>query len=197
MILQDARVNQRKTVFSAFLVLFFISAELWAQNGTPSKPGISPSGTGTDSSLSGLVFQIRPAFTLSMEMVNALQAQEGSVPGNSKAAANPEILHRIDWGQTITQVTQGAAPLDVKILGVNLVVLMQIFPIETSTTRVSFLVQGQVWAKMPDNSLSYNTTVQTLSLAYGSRLYYYPLGIDAKAGAPLAIEIQVKKQSSH
>lgn len=196
MTMRDVMAHERRTALSAFLLFFMLSAELWAQSGTQPKPGTS-SGTGTDSTLAGLIFQIRPAFTLSMEMVNALQAQEGSVSGSSKAQANPEILQRIDWGQTITQVTQGAAPLDVKILGTNIVVLMQIFPVETSATKVSFLVQGQVWAKMPDNSLSYKTTVQTLSLAYGSRLYYYPLGIDAKAGAPLAVEIQVKKQSSH
>jgi len=193
---RDAISSQRRTALSAFLVFFMLATELWAQSGTQPKPGAS-APPGADSNLAGLIFQIRPAFMLSMDMVNALQAQEGTSLSSSKTQANPEILQRIDWGQTITQVTQGAAPLDVKILGTNIVVLMQIFPVETSPTKVSFLVQGQVWAKMPDNSLSYKTTIQTLSLAYGSRLYYYPLGIDAKAGAPLAVEIQVKRQSSH
>lgn len=48
---------------------------------------------------------------------------------------------------------------------------------------------------MPDSSLSFKTMVQTLSVALGSRLYFYPLGVDAKTGAPIAVEIRVDRQS--
>ncbi len=131
--------------------------------------------------------------------------------GCAAQANNPkETLHRerhrpqdfvpsarakdIAWGDVLERVVPFAAPLDVRLVGKNVVVLFQILPIALRATIVDLMVQGQVWVKMPDDSVSLKTTVQSLSLPLGSRLYFYPLGVDAKTGAPIAVEIRVDRQ---
>jgi len=59
---------------------------------------------------------------------------------------------------------------------------------------VELIVLGQVWVKMPDNSLSFKSTIQTLNVPLGSRFFFYPLGVDPKTGAPIAVEIKVDTQ---
>ncbi len=83
------------------------------------------------------------------------------------------------------------APLDLRLVGKNVVALIQIVPMEAKGRMVDLFIQGQVWVQKADGTLAFNTSIQTMSLALGSRLFFYPLGVDQKNGAPIAVEIRV------
>lgn len=189
--------------YSALFMFICSGIVLYAQNSlptqgktesTPPNPGTAPEQI--------LVFQIRPAFSLTSAMVHALQA--GTSEGNGglsglsaqKSASAPasDSSKEVPWGERLVRNVPFGTPLDVRIVGQNVVTLIQIVPIAMDANSVDLMVQGQVWVKRSDDSLSFKTTIQTLSLPFGARLYYYPLGFDAKAGAPIAVEIRVEQQ---
>ena len=199
------------------LLLFLCSGlVLDAQTPSPAKPEQTPLKQATPSpipvpkSQNGdaveLLFKIRSAFSLTPAMIHGLQTKsadsggtQANIPQGAAAApkASPpsaEGAKDIVWGEALERVVPFAAPLDVRLVGKNVVVLFQILPIALRATIVDLIVQGQVWVKMPDDSVSFKTTVQSLSLPLGSRLYFYPLGVDAKTGAPIAVEIRVDRQ---
>lgn len=169
-----------------------------APQGKAGGPVQPPSG---EVSAQVLVFQIRSAFGLTSSMVRSLQVKsvdggqsQGSSTAPKSSPASPEGPKDIAWGETLVRNVPFAVPLDVRLVGQNVVALVQIVPIESGGANVDLIVQGQVWVKMPDNSLSFKTTIQTLSIPLGSRFYFYPLGVDPKAGAPIAVEIKVDTQ---
>jgi hypothetical protein len=130
-------------------------------------------------------------------MVKAIQAKSADPQASNapKGAAGSEGTAEISWGEPLSRTLPFSAPLDVSLAGKNVLALIRIVPVELHAAMLDLILQGQVWVKMPDSSLSFKTMVQTLSVALGSRLYFYPLGVDAKTGAPIAVEIRVDRQS--
>lgn len=139
-----------------------------------------------------LSFRIRSAFSLTPDMVRALQTKSPE----SGAAPAREASPGISWSETLARSLPFSAPLDVRLVGKNVVALVQIVPIALRAAIIDLMVQGMVWVKMPDDSLSFKTTVQSLSLPLGARLFYYPLGLDTRDGAPIVVEIRVDKRSN-
>lgn len=152
-----------------------------------------------EETLPSLRFIIRSAFSLTPSMVKAIQAKSGDTQatGTAKGTTGNDGALEVSWGEPLARTLPFSAPLDVSLAGKNVLALIRVVPVELRVTIVELIVQGQVWVKMPDNSLSFKTMVQTLSVALGSRLYFYPLGVDAKTGAPIAIEIRVDRQPKH
>jgi hypothetical protein len=185
----------------SFLFLLLSANFIIGAQGTPI-PISPPSKQFESDSTEMLLFRVRSAFSLTSAMVRVLQAKSADTgtaaenPGGARAPASSfDASKDIVWGETLARILPFAAPLDVRLVGKNVVALIQIVPIELRTTVVDIIVQGQVWVKMPDDSLSFKTTVQTLSLPLGSRLYFYPLGVDTRMGAPIAVEIRVDRQA--
>ena len=190
------------------LLMFFCSGfALPAQSplapqGRPAETTPPPQGAPVgESSAQVLVFQIRSAFALTTSMVHSLQVKSaesgqasGGPPQPKSSSVPPEGSKDIPWGETLVRNVPFAAPLDLRLVGQNVVALMQIVSIETGGPAVELIVLGQVWVKMPDNSLSFKSTIQTLNVPLGSRFFFYPLGVDPKTGAPIAVEIKVDTQ---
>ncbi|MCE1195893.1 hypothetical protein LWX53_05285 [bacterium] len=193
------------------LIAFLVSGLLLDAQGTapqpPAKQPLPPAqpqkpldvedpAPDKEEALPSLRFIIRSAFSLTPPMVKAIQAKSGDAqaPGAAKGAAGGEGTPEVSWGEPLARTLPFSAPLDVSLAGKNVLALIRIVPVELRAAIVELIVQGQVWVKMPDNSLSFKTMVQTLSVALGSRLYFYPLGVDAKTGAPIAVEIRVDRQ---
>lgn len=166
--------SEMRIVRSAVFLLFLYSAFLIGAQ-TPSNPA---NATADPAHSPVLYFRIRSAFSLTPEMVRGLQAKSAEV----------------NWGEPLAKSLPFAVPLDVRLVGKNVVALIQIVPIALRAEIVDLIVQGQVWVKMPDDSLSYKTTLQSLSLKLGSRLFFYPLGVDDKTGTPIAVEIRVDRE---
>jgi hypothetical protein len=137
-------------------------------------------------------------------MVSAIQAKlsDYATPketqSSSRAAGSSAIekSSEIPWSEALVRDVPFSIPLDVRIVGKNVVSLMQIVPVETASAMIELFVQGQVWVKNPDGSVSFSTTFQSINVALGSRVYFYPLGIDPKNGAPIAVEIKVEKPAA-
>mgnify|MGYP001415202573 CR=1 FL=1 len=170
-----------------------------------------------------LLFNIRTAFSLSPSMVKQLQgrgedqgAKQPEKPGEetSKAQAAPSAtgasggaaiapiapsapIAPIAWTEPLARSLPVAAPLDLRLMGKNLIVILQILPIAVRDPIVDLFVHGQIWLTTQDNSISYKTTMESVSIPFGSRIYFYPLGADLKSGAPVAVEIKVDRSSLH
>ena len=138
----------------------------------------------------GVVLQIRSAFSVSPAMVRAIQA--GIKDDLSRSAPDP--LGMVPWNEPFTRSVPLAVPLDVQLTGSNVVVHIQILPTVLGEQSVELIVQGQMWTKATENSLSFNTTMQNITVGWGSRFFYYPLGMDPRTGAPIVMEIRVDKQ---
>jgi hypothetical protein len=147
-----------------------------------------------------LLFKIRSAFSLSPLMVTSLQlrgSDEGtasaapSAPKGESSAQGKSVL--IHWSDALVREVPFSVPLDVRLVGKNVLALVQLTPIETGGQEINLLVQGQVWVQKPDGTLSFNSSFQSLNIVLGSRIYFYPLGVDAKNGAPIAVEIKVDR----
>jgi hypothetical protein len=154
---------------------------------------LSPLGAQTptvEPSKDALVFSIRSAFSLTAGMLASLQAKQGESAA-MKSTAMPGI--EIPWTETLVRTVPLSLPLDVKLMGSNVATLVQILPLGLRGNTADLLIQGQVWIKMPDGSVSFNTSVQTLAVNLGSRVFFYPLGMDSKTGAPIALEIKVER----
>jgi hypothetical protein len=83
------------------------------------------------------------------------------------------------WTQSERQVTIPGRPVEVKILGANIVVAMQVTPYERrmGSARSTFLVvQGQIWMDTPDRGIRYHASMQTIPVQLGEPVYFFPLG---------------------
>lgn len=145
----------------------------------PANPGSLPSGS--------IVFMIRSAFGLTPAMVQVLQSRSADTSSMSVQSSG------IVWSEALTRTVPTSVPVDVRLTGKNIVAQVQIIPLERLNEAVNLVVQGQVWVQMSDGSVSFKSTLQTLSVAFGSRFYFYPLGTSEKSGAPIAVEVRLDK----
>ncbi len=162
--------------------------------------GIQNPGSLEQNQLPMLLFNIRSAFSLSPAMVKLLQNKSEvkgekpvEKPRDEKARSQAESAVSIAWTDPLTRNLPVAAPLDLRLMGKNLIVIVQLLPIALRDPIVDIFVHGQIWLTTQDNSISYRTTMQTMSIPLGTRIYFYPLGADLKLGAPVAVEIRVDR----
>jgi hypothetical protein len=179
----------------AVLLLFWLglAAAQAQQAAVPGTRMDKPRAPGDDLlSAPAAVIQIRSAFSISPSMVKAIQA----AIKNDLSQSTPDSLEAVPWNQPLSRVVPLAVPLDVQLTGSNVVVHIQILPTVLGAQVAELIIQGQIWAKVSESSLSFNTTLQTLNVAWGSRFFFYPLGMDAKSGSPIVIEIRVDRQKA-
>ncbi|MFZ2781557.1 MAG: hypothetical protein WAZ99_08320 [Rectinemataceae bacterium] len=120
-------------------------------------------------------------------------AQSGAVQGASQNAPQnaAQAVRALTWSPLLIKTAPPGAPVEVRLVGPNLIALVQVVPFERSDALLDLVVQGQVWLKMPDGSVAYQSTLKTLILEVGGTLFFYPLGVDARGAAPVAVEIVV------
>jgi hypothetical protein len=101
-----------------------------------------------------------------------------------------EANQQVVWNQTNSKVTLPGVPVRLKLVGANLVVVVQFTLYREKTGRMLLLAQGQIVVDVPNQGMSYHTTIETVPLEYGEQIYFFPLG---RANSPeeLRIEIQV------
>ncbi len=189
----NRQISERKgEVFriSLFLLLAFAAAaRAVAQTGAVPEAAPIPI----------LSFTVRSAFSLSAADVKLLQPKtgdKGETSGEKAAGESTRLqspVSAIDWSESLVRSLPLAAPLDLRLMGKNLVILVQVLPMGFRDPIVDLFIQGQIWVKTEDNSLSYKTTMQSMSIPLGARIYFYPLGADYKSGAPVAVEIKVDR----
>lgn len=194
--MRESKVSLRRGRAGLIFLFIFFSGLFTAQAQQGMVPGAKRNklkgSIDGNISASAAVIQIRSAFTLSSAMVRAIQAGIK----DDLAQPNADSLDLVPWNEPLTRIVPLAVPLDVQVTGSNVVVHVQILPTVIGSQIVELIIQGQTWAKITDNTLSFNTTLQTLNIAWGSRFFFYPLGMDSKTGAPIVMEIRVDRQKA-
>jgi hypothetical protein len=98
------------------------------------------------------------------------------------------------WQEENVKYTVPGVPVGVKLVGTNIVVMTQVTPFVRGDGALTLVAQGQVWVRSLSGGLSYRTTLDTVSVAYGETVFFYPLGVDPEGHAPLRIEISVNRR---
>ncbi|MCA1950922.1 MAG: hypothetical protein LDL24_10135 [Treponema sp.] len=120
------------------------------------------------------------------------------LPGLKERAVVLDIVARVvelneteTWTSENSKVTIPGRPVTIKLVGKNVVVLAQFTPYVREDGKKFLVAQGQVWIDTADSGIKYQTTVQTIPLDYGERLFFFPLGQRTKDGKS-RIEIQLE-----
>ncbi|MDR0497395.1 MAG: hypothetical protein LBH42_07260 [Treponema sp.] len=135
-----------------------------------------------------------------------LSAQESSleqVPGLRERAVVMRIISRIVeqnqevvWDEENTQLTIPGRPVGIKLVGSDLVVAVQFTPFLRPDGRHLLVAQGQIWINIPNQGISYHTTMQTIPLEFREQVYFFPLG-SMRAPDEARIEIQLALEPYH
>lgn len=97
------------------------------------------------------------------------------------------------WEAKDIKYTIPGSAVSVKLLGKDVAVLISITPYKAKDGHLLLVAQGQVWYKDGTAGVGYRTTINTLSVAYGERILFYPLGAAAEGAAPLRVELSMDK----
>ncbi|MCL2128936.1 MAG: hypothetical protein FWH35_01100, partial [Treponema sp.] len=119
------------------------------------------------------------------------------LPGFRERAVVMHIISRIVeqnkevvWNSENTRVTFPGRPVGLKLVGENLVVAVQFTPFMRPGGRHILVAQGQIWINIPDEGISYHTTMQTIPLEFREQVYFFPLG-SVQNESEARIEIQL------
>jgi hypothetical protein len=132
-----------------------------------------------------------------------LSAQESPsleelLPGLKERAIIMDIVARIVeqdqevvWDTENSRVTIPGRPVGLKLVGANIVVAVQFTPYFRRNGNNILVAQGQIWIDVPNQGISYYTTIQTIPLEFGEQIYFFPLGQTKPRDEMSHIEIQI------
>jgi len=84
---------------------------------------------------------------------------------------NQEVV----WDEAHSKTAFPGTPVGIKLVGANVVVVAQFTPYIRRTQQY-LVAQAQIWMEMPDKSIRYFTSMQTIPWEYGEPVYFFPLG---------------------
>jgi hypothetical protein len=121
-----------------------------------------------------------------------LQGNGDEAPDAAGQSASATKEKSPGWQAERVKYTVPGSPVPFKFVGDNIVVLVQVTPFSRQDGHGLVLVtQGQVWIKGKEGGISYHTTINTLSVDYGEKVFFFPLGVDSAGKTPLRLEIAV------
>jgi len=153
-------------------------------------------------------FRKRSALTivlLTFAVSAKLSAQEAAtrgspleaVPGLRERAVVVTMVSRIVeqneevvWNSETSSVTIPGRPIGIKLVGSNLVASIQFTPFLRPNGKHLLVTLGQIWINVPNEGISFHTTMQTIPLEFSEQVYFFPLGSVKDQDAP-SIEIQL------
>ncbi|PKL23646.1 MAG: hypothetical protein CVV47_14165 [Spirochaetae bacterium HGW-Spirochaetae-3] len=100
-----------------------------------------------------------------------------------------------DWEATDIKYTIPGTSVSVKMVGSEVAIVITVTPYKKKEGGLLLVAQGQVWYKDGESGLRYRTTIDTLSVAFGERVLFYPFGAHAGIGAPLRVELIMDRYS--
>jgi hypothetical protein len=124
---------------------------------------------------------------------------EGAPPGLKRRGIsfhiNARVLEKEDaeeWGETwsVDSVKNAipGQPVSLKLVGNNVVVVVQFMPYIRRNAAGVLVAQGQVWMEDENHNVRYQTTIQSIPLTFNEKIYYFPLG-EQDNGSNAFIEI--------
>ena len=80
------------------------------------------------------------------------------------------------WNESIKKNTIPGRPVEIKLVGANIVVVAQFTPYVRRGVQKILVAQGQVWMEVPNQGIRYYTSMQAIPLEFGEPIYFFPLG---------------------
>jgi hypothetical protein len=144
------------------------------------------------------LFLIFPAVSIAAQEHQILSEQ--LLPGLRERAVIMNISARIIqeddeivWDSEDSRITIPGRPVEIKLVGSNIIVTIQFTPFFRSSGRNVLVAQGQVWTNVQDQGVSYHTIMQTIPLEFDEEIIFFPLGTAGPDKKDL-IEIQLVVQ---
>ena len=130
-----------------------------------------------------------------------LGAQEVSLeefPGIRERAVVLHIVSRIVeqdqediWNPENSFVTLPGRSVGFQLVGSNIIIAVQFIPYLRPEGQHFLVAQGQIWISVPNESISYHTTIQTIPLDFNETVYFIvPLSSEG-TGDDSYLEIQL------
>ena len=82
----------------------------------------------------------------------------------------------VTWNESHRKNTIPGRPVGLRLVGENLVVVVQFTPYLRRGAEKLLVAQGQIWMNVPDQGMRYHTSMQTIPMEYGDPIYFFPLG---------------------
>jgi len=95
------------------------------------------------------------------------------------------------WHESHRRVTIPGRAVGIKMVGPNVIVALQFIPYLRRRGQSILVVQGQIWVDVPNQGIRYQTTMQTIPLAFNEPVYFYPLGSGSNPNNPNEAKIEI------
>lgn|GEM_PF-1920522 len=95
------------------------------------------------------------------------------------------------WRSENLRYTVSGTPTSLKLASPTATILVQVTPFDNGKNGIVLVTQGQVWVKESSGSISYRSTLNTVSVHYGDKVYFFPFGRDSDGKAPVRLTIVV------
>jgi len=99
------------------------------------------------------------------------------------------------WNETHTKIAIPGSPVGIKLVGSNVVVMVQFTPFFRRQGNV-LVAQGQIWVTEPGKGVSYYTSIQTIPFVFGESIYFFPLGKTNQFNSSIEIILTVNKNTA-
>ncbi|MDR3249254.1 MAG: hypothetical protein LBT39_10770, partial [Treponema sp.] len=80
------------------------------------------------------------------------------------------------WNSVTSKVTIPGRPVGIKMVGNNVVMVLQFTPFLRPEGSNILVAQGQIWVEAPEEGMRYQTTLQTIPIEFGEPIFFFPLG---------------------
>jgi hypothetical protein len=97
------------------------------------------------------------------------------------------------WHSVNSKVTIPGKPVSLRLVGANILVIVQFTPYLRGNGNNLLVAQGQIWVDIPQQGIHYQTTIQTIPLEFGERIYFFPLGsVDSEDEDHIEIQLELR-----
>jgi hypothetical protein len=97
------------------------------------------------------------------------------------------------WNSNNSKVTIMGRPVNLKLIGENVVVNVQFTPYQQENGRSLLVAQGQIWINVPNEGVRYQTTLQSIPMEFGEQIYFFPLGkVHSENEASIEIRLELR-----
>jgi hypothetical protein len=101
-----------------------------------------------------------------------------------------EQNQNVVWDTVDYKITIPGRPVELRLVGANIVISVQLTPYIRPRGNSFLLAQGQVWINIPGQGIRFHTCIETIPLEFEEQIFFFPLGNDA-SDDDAHIEIQV------
>jgi hypothetical protein len=130
--------------------------------------------------------QTQPAST---EMTPEFRRQALILDINTRVLENEEVI----LDESNQKITLPGTPAAFRIVGSNIIVVMQFTPFISRRGGSVLVTQGQIWITEPEKGVNYYTFIQQIPIKFNEPVYFFPLGASSQLSSSLEIKLTVKR----